>query len=1626
MKKIYQNTVVYISLLVLTAFISGQSFAAANSSDYTAAPPFVATSVGKPNVVIALDISGSMKAVAYRDVTAGNWSANSTVHDDFSPDGTYFGYFESDKKYTYDTNNAKLFFVENNRGEWDGNFLNWLVMRRMDVARKVLVGGKVRDRNGEVIDGDTWYVLEGQNEPADRTFHKQYRASSTVSPYPDNVVFKITEGILSVVTSSIAISLPLSDHLEMGQISIDRNQSLGDDYNQTSNWHHVDFINTYSNPVVVATALSFNGGQPAHARVRNVTSTGFEIRLEEWEYLDVNHTTEDVTFIVAEGGAGGSNTVSVGGNLYEVRAGIINTNSTASGGSINSRWQHLASSGYTPIVFAGVSSQNDDRPVIVRVDSVNTSGFNVSLQNEEDYGASGHPEIEDVHWIAIQPFKGALDHGPVSGSLATVGESGGLNVDENFRNVYFNRGYLFFNEKPIVGVVSTTLAGIDTAVPRYRNVNGYGFQAFMEEEKSKDTERGHANENIGYIAFEYTSGHKIQLGVTEEPEGVVQQNSGSMRFGLAVYNYNHTRTPTSVYNSNQLHGGTFRACYPDISLAPSSRTNFDICFDTHVKSPLSNIIDVIEDHPLIWGTTPIAETLYDIKGYFEQRNYNRNGHTQWYDNGMEGISGIAPDGNPKKRNSYEISNDWDPFYYDEFSAKLPCAKSFVLHFNDGAPYLDFDSGRGPHPNLTNDGVGNFGPQEMLDDLALMLRKNDCRTDSGMEGHQEIISYYVYAALGEDESNNGSTRKMREAAANGGFVDTDGDRLPDPRHPANFINYMSGPCTANEWDEDGDCNPDNFYFANDGQALVNELNAAFEAIVTRAATGGASSVISASRSGEGSIVNAIFRPYVSSGADNVAWTGDVHALMIDDAGRIRQDDGDAILEDSDGYLDMCNDDTANLVRARVSSSLAARPTTAQLATCSEIIFPLDLFDIEYLWSGANWLSSLSNSQVMRQRTYSSSAKERYIITGVDSNGNGMVQNSEQLVFEAGSFPESVAGLLANDLTSAHNVIKFVRGEDVVGLRSRQLEGKTLRLGDVIYSTPTIVGRPSENLDLLYESTSYRTFLRRYKNRRQVIYAGGNDGMIHAFNGGWYNAETKELKKSHGTDAGSITSYDLGAELWAYVPYNGLPHLEYLARLNYGQVSSDHLYFADLKPRIFDAKIFTADTDHPGGWGTVLMVGMRLGGGSTSVDADLDSSNVDTKNLRSSFVLFDITNPDRAPQLLLEFSHANLGFTTSIPAPITVGSDAEGNGDWYLMIGSGADTNAAGFDTVKSTQNARLFLLDLKKVASGNATVLEPSFGTAGVYTLGDSNSFISDLTAVDFGLDHFTTDAVYFGTVSGDTRGWGGKIYRVKIQEDTDSTPLAVSSWAPFEILDVTNPVTAPIAVSTDELLNRWLYVGSGRYFTSLDNIDTSDNVYVGLKEPRDTTGAYTYAAIDRSKSVNVSSVRVETDTGELDPLPTLSPVLDTDSTVADFESRIRQYSNSSEYVSAWYRDLLNGERNFGAATVLGGTLTFTTFDPIFDQCLISGNAYLYVLNSLTGTAASPAIIGQDSTSTYNQYVVDIGGSPATSPSLHRGEGYSTDNRTTAIIQTANGNILTVEQANEESVRDGEASWRQLK
>ena len=176
-----RNILLFLSLVMLLPMPA----MAQSMADYTCFPAFTTTAV-TPNVLIILDNSGSMNNMAY------GYDVDGYYHpDDFDPATTYYGYFDPTSQYTYSITGE---FDGDAGGDWNGNFLNWLTMRRVDVARKVLVGGLATSRTGggnQKLYGET---------PAQeyRKYFKLYANSGNYTPYSNDYIYKISKGDIEV------------------------------------------------------------------------------------------------------------------------------------------------------------------------------------------------------------------------------------------------------------------------------------------------------------------------------------------------------------------------------------------------------------------------------------------------------------------------------------------------------------------------------------------------------------------------------------------------------------------------------------------------------------------------------------------------------------------------------------------------------------------------------------------------------------------------------------------------------------------------------------------------------------------------------------------------------------------------------------------------------------------------------------------------------------------------------------------------------------------------------------------------------------------------------------------------------------------------------------------------------------------------------------------------------------------------------------------------------------------------------------------------------------------------------------------------------------------------------------
>jgi type IV pilus assembly protein PilY1 len=284
--------------------------------------------------------------------------------------------------------------------------------------------------------------------------------------------------------------------------------------------------------------------------------------------------------------------------------------------------------------------------------------------------------------------------------------------------------------------------------------------------------------------------------------------------------------------------------------------------------------------------------------------------------------------------------------------------------------------------------------------------------------------------------------------------------------------------------------------------------------------------------------------------------------------------------------------------------------------------------------------------------------------------------------------TLLGIASGDTTGRDNLVKFVRGYDAYDDNSNTLttDKRDWILGSFLHSRPFII---------------------RYASR-SVIFAGSNDGMLHAFN-----------------DAD-------GQELWAFIPPNLLTKLQ---ALHADVVES----FVDGSPRAYIAS-------NPSGQITkaILIFGERRGG--------------------DHYYALDVTDP-LSPKYLWKITpgmpeYAEMGETWSSPI---IGKVASGAGEKTVaFLGGGYDPNEDNEapDPGLNTKGRAIFVVD---VLTGG---LVRRFSRSDAGYSGMIYSIPSDIARVDTNADG-KTDRLYIGDMGGrmwrfdiadsDPANWTGKI-----------------------------------------------------------------------------------------------------------------------------------------------------------------------------------------------------------------------------------------------------------------------------
>jgi type IV pilus assembly protein PilY1 len=521
-------------------------------------------------------------------------------------------------------------------------------------------------------------------------------------------------------------------------------------------------------------------------------------------------------------------------------------------------------------------------------------------------------------------------------------------------------------------------------------------------------------------------------------------------------------------------------------------------------------------------------------------------------------------------------------------------------------------------------------------------------------------------------------------------------------------------------------------------------------------------------------------------------------------------------------------------------------------------------------------------------------------------------------------------------------------------------------------------------------------------------GANDGMLHSFKAGTFyegdNPSTSD--EEHGWYSETedpATSEDLGAERWAFIPFNLLPHLRWLREPDY-----THVFYVDLKPKVTDVRIFNADSNHPNGWGTILIGGMRLGGGPYTLSEDFDGDGTIEAvegspgkttpwTFRSAYFVLDITVPDN-PVFLGEFTDPSLAFTTSYPAvsrlEATKGFQNPEDDRWYAIVGSGP-TACDG----SSNQRGYLLMYDLNTLQLVQKTM------TA------ESNAFMADPITIDINLN-YNTELAYIGETY--NSGTLGKMKRLSPSKSADPAVFsyrynpALEPWPVTNLFSSPRPITASPTASLDDDENVWVYFGTGKYMSEADKTDTTQQYFFAVKEP------CPYGSCDPvADEVQMANLYNSTDITVL----TNKQVEGAASTTWD------EFVKEVQAKDGWYYTLdVGGERVLNRPSVLGGVVLTAPFIPDGDICGYGGTGSLYAFYYETGSAYYEPILGTNPHGDDEESIlrVELDKGITSAIGLHVGKKVES----TGFIQQGSGEVIQVEVDPALGVKSGLVGWQQ--
>ena len=448
------------------------------------------------------------------------------------------------------------------------------------------------------------------------------------------------------------------------------------------------------------------------------------------------------------------------------------------------------------------------------------------------------------------------------------------------------------------------------------------------------------------------------------------------------------------------------------------------------------------------------------------------------------------------------------------------------------------------------------------------------------------------------------------------------------------------------------------------------------------------------------------------------------------------------------------------------------------------------------------------------------------TGISTSGTNNFSTSYRDDLKSLLFPSQ-----SPTNTEVENLINFIRGTDVYDQDSDNNKTESIhKLADIYHSELVIVGKPeapanddgtinSQMKDSYYRlQNNYNNFKNGSTcggpcvNRKEIIYAGANNGILHAF------------ESSN------------GEELWGYIPPNVLGNLEKIPSSKAN--STNAIYGVDGSPVVKD--IFFDDTPNDGStnprWRTILLGALGAGGhGLYALDVtDPDNPThlfaINHDGTQQVVQHWDVDGNKnefgyRSGNIDPQYDYRKLGETWSTPRIIRI--KVSGKDKWVAVFGGGYN------GAVNPNYGSAVFIIDLEDQGRLLKVIdIEDQANVIHNYVFGTvSNNTQTEFNLANYGLTSYDisccTLKVYGAgsirySITGDQNG--NTMNNLKLRFD-EAPPGGITLMvSKVNKTDIVNSIPADLSVITADGTNKANYNGAMVYATDLEGKVTKINL----------------------------------------------------------------------------------------------------------------------------------------------------------------------------------------------------------